>query len=91
MLVANERALTAQTRLLSFACNVRGESTTVVDGEEEEDDDETMVVYKRDPSIMEIMNEANMYPRGREGWIACSWWEGTQRKTKRYIEPSKHV
>jgi hypothetical protein len=41
-------------------------------------------------SIMEIMDEETMSPSGRvdEGG-ADSWKAGTQRKTKRYMEPSK--
>jgi hypothetical protein len=44
------------------------------------------------PSIVEIMNEETRSPSGRvdEGG-ADSWRAGSQRKTKRYMEPSKQV
>jgi hypothetical protein len=45
-----------------------------------------MDVYRREPSIMLIMKEEKMYPRGRGvvGYVLeTSWREGTQRKTLR--------
>jgi hypothetical protein len=50
-----------------------------------------MAVYKSEPIIMESMKAENMIPNGRVAECAASCNVGTQTKTKRYIDPSKHV
>lgn len=91
VLSASANALTALTRLLSLAWRVKEDSLC---DPSEGGVYEVMAVYRSEPSIMDIMNEENMYPRGRatvgkEGEASCN--DGTQTNTKRYIEPSKHV
>lgn len=92
VLSASANALTAQTRLLSLAWRVKEDSLWDPGGGG--GIYEVMALYKSEPSIMEIMNEEKMYPRGRatvgkETDTSCN--DGTQTNTKRYIEPSKHV
>lgn len=92
-LTANVRADTAATQLLSFAWKTSEESPC---GRLAFDERllPASVLYNSDPSIMEIMNEEKMNPRGSavEGYAgetSCS--DGTHMKTNRYIDPSKHV
>lgn len=61
VLRASANALTAQTRLLSLAWTVKDESC---DPSFRGGVYEVMAVYKIEPSIMDIMNEEKMYPRG---------------------------
>lgn len=49
-------------------------------------------VKVREPSITEDMNEAKIMPRGRAGEDGDGWVDlrkGVQKKTKRYMLPSK--
>jgi hypothetical protein len=54
-----------------------------------------MVLKRRDPSMTEAINVANTIPKGNSGdprgdWVAAAAFRaGVQKKTKRYIEPSK--
>lgn len=41
-----------------------------------------------EPSMAEAMKQAKIMPRGR-GWVDVAFRAGVQKKTKRYIEPSK--
>jgi len=53
-------------------------------------EEEVSRVKRREPSITEDMKEANIRPRGREeGLEVVALRKGVQKKTKRYIEPSK--
>lgn len=90
ILIAKDNALTAHTSELSFACKTRGSSDTLDAGRGFAK--ETMVVYRREPSIMAIMKQEKMYPRGsglEDVVVSCR--DGTQRKTNKYMDPSKHV
>ena len=92
VLSASANALTAQTRLLSLAWRVKEDS--LCDPSGGGGMYEVMAVYRSEPSIMQIMKEEKINPRGsatvgKEGEASCN--DGTQTNTKRYIEPSKHV
>ena len=60
---------------------------------------ETTKLKSREPSITEPMKQAKIMPRGRSGdvgfgtpvilWDAAALRAGVQKKTKRYMEPSK--
>lgn len=91
VLSASANALTAHTRLLSLAWSVNDDSCEPSLGGGVYD---VMAVYNSEPSIIETIKDEKMYPSGRgtEGEVSeSSCNDGTQTKTKRYIEPSKHV
>lgn len=65
------------------------------DGERERDEEgDERREKRRDPSMQEAMKEANIRPSGKEVFeeLECVWAvkrAGVQKKTNRYMEPSK--
>ena len=94
IVTANASALTAHTSDDSLAFRTNGASLLLspsTSSARTRAAQPVMLVYSSDPSIMAIMKLEKIYPRGRVDEAALSWSDGTQRNTKRYMDPSKHV